>query len=237
MATREPRWRFLLLTVTLCAWMLMAPRLGDRWLVQLLLQLFLVHFVAVTLWANPRWGAMRRVLLGFWLLSLASAVSTLLPLDDRASTLARSLQNVALIPLLALLAAGILRFAFTRHQLHVDGLFATIAAYLLIALVFAQVYVLLVLWNPGSFDSPVPLAERTSDQMQADLLYFSLITLATVGYGDILPATDLARTLAVIEATVGQFYIAVIVAVFVGMYSTQRRGLALHGNRPGEDAG
>ena len=59
--------------------------------------------------------------------------------------------------------------------------------------------------------------------LQSNLLYFSLITLATVGYGDILPVSETARTLAVIEATVGQFYIAVVVAVFVGMYATQRR--------------
>jgi hypothetical protein len=55
------------------------------------------------------------------------------------------------------------------------------------------------------------------------MIYYSMITLATVGYGDILPLTDTARTLAVLEATVGQFYVAVIVAVFVGMYSSQRR--------------
>jgi hypothetical protein len=59
--------------------------------------------------------------------------------------------------------------------------------------------------------------------LQSSLLYFSLITLATVGYGDILPVSETARTLAVIEATLGQFYVAVIVAVFVAMYATQRR--------------
>jgi hypothetical protein len=50
-----------------------------------------------------------------------------------------------------------------------------------------------------------------------------MITLATVGYGDILPVTEIARTMAVFEATVGQFYIAVVVAVFIGMYAAQRR--------------
>ena len=68
----------------------------------------------------------------------------------------------------------------------------------------------------------MPLAGRTPEQLHADLLYYSLITLATVGYGDILPASETARTFAVMEATVGQFYIAVIVAVFVGMYAAER---------------
>ena len=59
--------------------------------------------------------------------------------------------------------------------------------------------------------------------LQSDLPYFSLVTLATFGYGDILPLTETARTLAMVEAAVGQFYVAVIVAVFIGMYVTQRR--------------
>lgn len=225
MTVREPRWRFLLLTLTLCAWMFLAPHLGDRLVVQGLLQLFLIHFVVVTLWANPRWGRMRQVLVGFWLLALLAAGATFLPLDDRSHALARIAHGLAMIPLLVLLATGLLRFVYARRQLDADGIFATVAAYLLVAFLFAQVYVILATVDPASFHAPVPLGERNPHQVQADLIYYSLVTLATVGYGDILPASDTARTLAVIEATVGQFYIAVVVAVFVGMYSSshQRR--------------
>ncbi|MBN1852246.1 MAG: two pore domain potassium channel family protein [Pirellulales bacterium] len=53
------------------------------------------------------------------------------------------------------------------------------------------------------------------------LNYFSFITLATVGYGDITPTTPLTRTLAWIEAITGQFYLAVIVAGLVGFKVTQ----------------
>jgi len=59
--------------------------------------------------------------------------------------------------------------------------------------------------------------------LQVDLLYYSLITQCSVGYGDVLPQSDAARMLAVIQAVVGQFYMAVVVAIFVGMYATQRR--------------
>lgn len=223
MADREPRWRFLLLTLSLCAWMFLSPQLGHRWIVQLVLQLFLIHFVAVTLWANPRWGAMRRVLIGFWLLALVAAVSTVLPMEGGSHDVALVAHSAAMIPLLVLLATGILRYVFARRQLDTDGIFATISAYLIVAFAFAQVYTILVTVDPASFQAPVPLAERGSQQMHADLVYYSLITLATVGYGDILPASDVARTFAVIEATVGQFYVAVIVAVFVGMYSASRQ--------------
>jgi hypothetical protein len=56
------------------------------------------------------------------------------------------------------------------------------------------------------------------------MTYFSLVTLATVGYGDVLPATNTARMLAMMQAVTGQFYVAVVVAIFVGMYSRQRQG-------------
>ena len=101
-------------------------------------------------------------------------------------------------------------------------MFATIAVYLLIALFFTQAYMLLLASNPASFNLPTEMMEGAPNIVQSSMLYFSMITLATVGYGDILPLTDTARTLAVIEATAGQFYVAVIVAVFVGMYAAQR---------------
>jgi voltage-gated potassium channel len=223
MGVPEPRWRFTLLTATLWAWMFVAPHVAERWGVQLLMQLFLIHVVVVTLWTNPRWGVMRKVLLGFWALSFVSAVSTLLPMGDDSNRLARAGQCVALVPLLTLLASGALRYVFTRRQLDADGIFATVAAYLLIAIIFSQVYTLLLIWDPTSFSAAVPLAQRSPQQVHADLLYYSLITLATVGYGDVLPVSETARTFAMLEATLGQFYVAVIVAVFVGMYSAQHQ--------------
>jgi hypothetical protein len=146
---------------------------------------------------------------------------------------ARTIQCVALIPLVVLLATGMLRYVFAHRKLDTDGIFATVGAYLLMAILFAQIYTLLVLWDPESIRGPVELASRSPQQLQADLLYYSLITLATVGYGDFLPASDTARTVAAIEATVGQFYLTVIVAVFVGMLATQaqRRGEARAGRK------
>ena len=78
-------------------------------------------------------------------------------------------------------------------------------------------------WNPDSFALPVPAADRPPHLLQNDMTYFSLVTLATVGYGDILPRSETARMMAMIEAVVGQFYVAVIVAAFVGMFAARRR--------------
>ena len=76
---------------------------------------------------------------------------------------------------------------------------------------------------PGSFSSPAA-QKRPSRCRRPDrgtLGYYSFITLATVGYGDVTPTTPLARTLAWIEAVTGQFYLAILVAGLVGFKVTQ----------------
>jgi voltage-gated potassium channel Kch len=218
----QPReWHFLQLTLFIGAWMLLSPLLQDRWITQTLLQVFLLNSVLVTLWANPEWREVRRIMLAVWIVSLGGSLLALAPLPPEWHRMARTAEIGSTMPLLALLAIGILRFVFRGKSLTSDGLFATVAVYLFIAIFFSQLYQLLLEWSPASFNLDV--AGRPANRVQSDMLYFSLITLATVGYGDILPVSETARTLAVIEATVGQFYVAVIVAVFVGMYATQRR--------------
>jgi hypothetical protein len=218
-----PEWRFLQLTLVICAWMLLSPQMHDRWLVHLLLQVFLLNTVLVTLWANPQWRHIRSLLIGLWLVSLAGSLLGLVPRLVDSQRFARSIEIASLAPLCALLAAGMLRFVFRERRLTIDGIFATIAAYLVVALLFAQIYLLMLTWNPDSFALPIAAADRPPHLLQNDMTYFSLVTLATVGYGDILPRSEAARTMAMIEAVVGQFYVAVVVAVFVGMYANQRR--------------
>lgn len=226
MRDRQPvqrEWRFLQLTLFIVAWMLLAPHLRDRWITHLLLQLFLVNSVLVTLWANPGWRRIRASVIALWLVSLAGSLAALVPLPGDWQLFVRTAEVGSLVPLLALLCAGILTFAFRTQRLSVDGIFATIAVYLLIALLFAQLYLLTLAWTPAAFQLPTPAAERLPQLLQSDMLYYSVVTLATVGYGDVLPVCETARALAVIEAVVGQFYVAVVVAVFVGMFAAQRR--------------
>jgi len=218
-----PEWRFLQLTLIICAWMLLSPQMHDRWLVHLLLQVFLLNTVLVTLWANPQWRHIRSLLIGLWLVSLAGSLLGVLPRLVDSRRLASTVEVASLIPLCAVLAAGMLRFVFRERRLTADGIFATVAAYIVVALLFAQVYLLLLTWNPDSFALPVAAVDRPPHLLQSDMTYFSLVTLATVGYGDILPRSETARMLAMIEAVVGQFYVAVIVAAFVGMFAARRR--------------
>jgi voltage-gated potassium channel Kch len=90
-----------------------------------------------------------------------------------------------------------------------DLIFCAIATYFLIGIMWAGIYMVVEGISPGSF---------SGISNMSDLVYFSFVTLTTVGYGDISPQTILARRLAVFEAAMGGIYLAVIIAMLVGRY-------------------
>lgn len=130
-----------------------------------------------------------------------------------------------------LLAIGFLGFAvavilaniFARKAITGDAVVGTICGYLLAAGVWGNVYNLLELFLPGSFTMGPDLARHmaTWDGREAVFNYFSLVTITTMGYGDITPLRPPATVVATIEAVFGQFYIAVVVAQLVGMRMAQ----------------
>ena len=87
---------------------------------------------------------------------------------------------------------------------------AALCVYLLAGYLWACLYTFADILNPGAFQNNL--------RGYPDLLYYSFITLATVGYGDITPVTPLARSLAVLEAITGQLYLAVMIARLVGLH-------------------
>jgi hypothetical protein len=117
---------------------------------------------------------------------------------------------------------GILRTVFVK-QVTGDAIFGAVCGYLLLGIIWSLLYYALETGSPGSFNIPTPDTDEVAVQGvdRGALSYYSFITLATVGYGDVTPRTPLARTLAWIEAIAGQFYLAVLVAGLVGFKVTQ----------------
>jgi len=117
---------------------------------------------------------------------------------------------------------GILR-AILAKQASGDAIFGALVGYLLLGIIWSVLYSAVEMASPGSFRLPASAGTDVAGTApdRGDLSYFSFITLATVGYGDVTPTTPLARTLAWIEAIVGQFYLAVLVAGLVGFKVTQ----------------
>ena len=109
-----------------------------------------------------------------------------------------------------------------RPDVTIDTIAGAACAYTLLALVWGNIYVLLELLRPGSFLIPAAWRMGPSGDPGAALVYFSFVTLTTVGYGDITPVWPGAGGLAAAEAVVGQLYLAVTIARLVGLHTSQR---------------
>ena len=111
----------------------------------------------------------------------------------------------------------ILGYVLAPGEVHPDRLFAAVSFYFLIGIGFSIVYGMIEFSNPGSFSG---LAMSGSESRPtAELLYYSFVTLTTLGYGEITPVTPQVRSLAAIEAMMGVFYVAIMVARLVTLYS------------------
>jgi len=91
-----------------------------------------------------------------------------------------------------------------------------VCLYLLIGLFFAQAYLGVRDFDSGAFSAPIGTLARF------DLIYFSFVTLTTVGFGDIVPAVDLTRALAATEAVLGQLFLVTVLARVVSMLGQER---------------
>jgi voltage-gated potassium channel len=115
------------------------------------------------------------------------------------------------------LARGVIRHLRAERTVTLDAVYGAIAIYLLIGAFFATIDAAV-----GQLGSD-PFFTQLKDPAFEQYMYFSYVTLATVGYGDFTPATSLARALAVTEALAGQLYLVTIVAVLVS--NVRRRGV------------
>jgi uncharacterized membrane protein len=216
-----PEWRFLQLTVVIVAWMLLAPHLATRWSGHLAMHVLLLDLILVTMWANPDWRRARLVIGVLWLLGLIASLGSVLELAPALGRIEKTLDVGFIAPVTAACSVGVLAFAFRAERPTMDGIFAMVVAYLLIAMVFTELYYLSLVWDPQALHLLKPFEEMKPSELRGELLYFSMVTISTVGYGDVLPVSPTARMLAVIEAVLGQFFVAVLVGMFVGMYASQ----------------
>ena len=95
-------------------------------------------------------------------------------------------------------------------------IYAAICVYILIALTFSVIYVMILFHDPTAFT----FSFSDSDNMATGwitFVYFSLTTLTTVGYGDITPKSNLAKYVAVSEAVVGVFYVAILISRLISL--------------------
>ena len=116
--------------------------------------------------------------------------------------------------------ASVLYDVVLRAKVTLDTLKGVICAYFMVSFSFAFLFFIIEYFFPSSFsilEKVVPILPL--DHFLSEMFYFSFITLLTIGYGDIVPITDVGQTAVVMEGIIGQFYVAILVARLVSVYS------------------
>ena len=172
-----------------------------------LIELFLAaNLVAAVIPVRRRSG--RRLLL---VILIAALIIRLATAWLNQATLA--VASLMILTVIALIAAGIaLRFAFSARSVDRQHVDAALSAYLLAGVFFGSFYWVLEQIQPGTFTF-------AGDFSRTSAMYFSFVTLATLGYGDIVPRSDVARGLAIVEGVGGQLFLAVLIARLVSLYA------------------
>lgn len=99
-----------------------------------------------------------------------------------------------------------------------DIIFGAVAVYMLVGVIVAILFQLLHNFDPGSAITNI---DSLGQDAFPDILYFSFVTLTSVGYGDFAPISPVARMLATATGIFGQLYLAILIAKLVGIYTAQ----------------
>jgi voltage-gated potassium channel len=218
------QWRYLCLLVALVLLLVVQPLVTgfgtSGWLFDTLF-VFVMVVLVLALVHDKVW---RRIalLLCVPAASLSIGSHFLQPSAQQATLLAG--HGIAAL-FFVLVTGKIVHTILTSRQLSVDSIFGTICGYLLLGIAWGLAFATIHAADPASFQfsdamrSPLGPADYGRDVF----LYYSFITLTTVGYGDISPLSPPARTLAWVEAMTGQLYLAVLIAGLVSSLIAAKR--------------
>lgn len=203
------RFRYSLLFFALLA-MMFAPFLLPRQIepVVMVIAFLFLMLAALAAAAETR----RRFRIGT-ALALITVVVWSIPDGERLWL--RVLSDVLSIAFFIYVASTVLAHVVRSSQIDIEMVFGSVCVYLFLALIWAFAYQLLTEIDAGALlrsGESLPLNEGWH-------VYFSFVTLTTLGYGDIAPVSAFARLLAVTEAFIGQLFLVVLVARVVGLYT------------------
>lgn len=119
------------------------------------------------------------------------------------------------------IATHILQFIINQQHISAELVYAAIAVYFIIGLIWTSTYQIIELYSPHSFSIAHEIASN-KQELFFQMWYFSMVTLTTLGYGDITPISMTARSFVILEAMTGQFYLAILIASLIGRRVAQK---------------
>jgi len=117
-------------------------------------------------------------------------------------------------------ALVVARAVFKPGLVTVHRIIGAVLLYMLVAMVFVSLYIFIGAALPGAFTN---LVFTDSPRLASDVIYFSFVTLTSVGYGDIFPVQPIARSLCNLESICGQLYPAILLARLVSLHIEQKK--------------
>ena len=206
--------RFLYLIVAILSLILVAPFLQDYIRLRILLDILFSIIFIIAIFAVSRKKHHIPLAVVLAVPMILSLWASYFVVSDAVFIVGR----ISGILFFAFAIVQILQFIIRAQSVTKNVLFAAIIVYLLIALMWSFIYGLLEVLQPGSFN----VSKGHILESRRLFLYFSFVTITTLGYGDITPLTDRATSFAILEAFVGQIYLVVVVAWLVGMYVSRK---------------
>jgi voltage-gated potassium channel Kch len=179
----------------------------------------ILNFIAAIVLLSATYAVSRRRSFLIFALSLSIfSIATTFWLAAAPSHWLVIVSHGSLVVVIIFFAAAILSYVLGSGKVTWDKIYGAICAYLLLGYAWTFAYSVIEELQPGSFGSPASVIPHDLVGRVMQLRYFSFVTLATVGYGDIVPRTPGARTLALLEAILGQFYLVALVGRLVGLH-------------------
>ena len=205
------------LLAALCLFILLNPLFEESTEGAAVLLFSLMAILAAAVWALNA----RRLLR--WILTILAlvVVEYLLTRNTHEHSLAFLLFGTS-VAFIAAITIALLSYVLDWHAITTDKVFGAVAAYILIAFTFASLFSFLQLAEPSAFYAD-PNSQPDGRLAWQDMVYFSFTVLTSTGFGEIIPATKMARSLIILEQVLGVMYVAFLIARLANLYNIKRR--------------
>lgn len=169
--------------------------------------------LVLAMWTSGVARADSQASIGLIVVAIVAAVTVIVSGGSLLVGIVGILSGLLTLAIVAVISIGVL----DQGEVNTQSVGGAICVYILIGLVFLFAYSAIAVLGDGN------LFAQGTDGTRSIRLYFSYVTLATLGYGDYTPAGDLGRTIAAVEALFGQLYLVTVIALLVSRLGARRR--------------